>query len=196
MDVALVDLWLAILISAVVLFVAGFVLNMVLPHHKSDFAQAPDEKALLEQLRSSGVKRGQYFLPYCGDYKELKDPEKKKVYDAGPHGLLRILPGPPPMGSNLVKTFIWYLVVAVFVAYLAQISLQGGAGFLSVFRFTATAGVMAYCLGPLGEVIWFQPPPRVALNHFIDGAVYGLLTGVVFAFLWPEAAAIQLPVPG
>lgn len=196
MDVALFDLWLAILISAVVLFLAGFVLNMVLPHHKSDFTQVPNEDALLEYLRSSNVKRGQYFLPYCGDYKELKDPEKKKRYDAGPHGMLSIFPGPPPMAANLVKTFIWYLVVGLFVAYLAQITMQRGSDFMPVFRFTATAGVMAYCLGPLGSAIWFQQPGRVTLNLLVDNLTYGILTGVVFALLWPGVEAPTLPSIG
>ena len=97
----LLALWLPIVLSAVLVFIASFVVHMVLPHHKKDLAKLPDEDRFLDLLRSNGAKPGMYVFPYCGDWNELKDPEKKKHYDAGPHGVLSVWSGPPSWGETM-----------------------------------------------------------------------------------------------
>lgn len=199
MDVGMFDLWMPILVSAVVVFFASFLAHMVLPHHKKDWGKAANEDALLEYVRSSGIKTGQYMFPGCEDWSELKDPDKKKAYMAGPHGTIRIWSGMPNMGRNLALTFLLYIVIGVFVAYLAVISLDAGEGFKQVFRFVGTASVMAYCLGFVGNTIWFGQPLKPFLNDLADGIVFGLLTGVVFGWLWPAlemVETIKLPAIG
>ena len=42
--VALLDLWLAILLSAVIVFVASSIIHMVLQIHKGDYSKLPDEE--------------------------------------------------------------------------------------------------------------------------------------------------------
>ena len=42
--VPLTALWLPILISAVIVFIASSIMHMVLPHHKSDYRKVPDEE--------------------------------------------------------------------------------------------------------------------------------------------------------
>ena len=196
MDVALFDLVWAILGSVVVVFVASSLAHMVLPHHRKDWGKAPNEDALLEFVRSNDIKSGQYMFPCCQNFNELKDPEVKKRYEAGPHGTLRVWEGMPNFGRNLGLTSLLYLVISVFVAYLATMALKQNADFMSVFRFTGTAAVMAYCLGFVGNTIWFGQPLKPFLNDLADGIVYGLLTGAVFGFLWPALEAPELPVIG
>jgi len=94
------------------------------------------------------------------------------------------------MGPNLIKTFIWYVVVGIFEAYLSQIYITQGADFMEVFRFTGTATIMAYCLGPIGGDIWYRLPLRTSINNLVDGIAYGILTGLIFAWLWPELTII------
>jgi len=48
-------LWLPILLSAVFVFVASSVVHMVLPWHKGDYRQVPEEKRLMDALRPLGV---------------------------------------------------------------------------------------------------------------------------------------------
>lgn len=182
-----------ILVSAGVVFFVSFLAHMVLPHHKKDWGKAVNEDALLEYIRSSGLKSGQYMFPGCEDWSELKDPEKKKAYMKGPHGTIRIWEGMPNMGRNLALITVVYIVIGIFVAYLATMALNQGADFKSVFRFTGTAVVMAYCLGFVGNTIWFGQPLKPFLNDLADGIVYGLLTGVVFAFFWPDLQSSALP---
>ena len=47
--VSLASLWLPIVVSAVIVFLASWVVHMFLPHHRSDFAKLPpQEDAVLD----------------------------------------------------------------------------------------------------------------------------------------------------
>jgi hypothetical protein len=197
MGVTLIDLWLPIVVTAVVVFFASFITHMVLKHHKSDWDQLPDEDGFMAGLRASGAKAGSYMFPHCDDHKKMYEPEMKKKLDAGPIGTIVIWPGAANMGSNLIRTFILYVVIAVCVAYLATVALPAGSEFIAVFRFTATAAVMAHCLGFVGHAIWYMQKRSAYINDTIDGIAYGLLTGVIFGLLWPAAdSGVPLPSIG
>ncbi len=62
--VPLAALWLPILLSAVIVFVASSIMHMVLPYHRSDYSQLPDEDKILTALRSVALKRGLYVFPF------------------------------------------------------------------------------------------------------------------------------------
>jgi hypothetical protein len=196
MDVSLLELWAPILLSAVVVFIASSLAWMVLPHHKADWKTLPSEGGFLEGLRSHNVPPGQYMFP-CASPKDMKDPEKKKLYESGPHGTLCVLAKAPNMGKNLILTFIFYLVVGLFVAYIGRLALRGmpAADYMDVFRVTGTAAVMAYCLGFIPGSIWFGRKARSTVMDIIDGVVYGLLTAGVFGWLWPKAEAAIPAMP-
>jgi len=93
--VALGTLWLPILVSAVLVYIASSIVWMLLPHHKSDWAQLPGEAGVLEAMRRAGVGRGQYRFPFC-DPRD-KSPETKKKMEEGPMGTMIVWP-PGPMG--------------------------------------------------------------------------------------------------
>ena len=57
------ELWLAILLSAVFVFIASSILHMVIPIHKNDFKKLGNEDSILEAMRSQGVQPGQYMFP-------------------------------------------------------------------------------------------------------------------------------------
>ena len=105
MSVALLDLVWPILVSSVVVFFASFIAHMVLPHHRKDWSKLPKEDDLLEFVRGIEAPVGQYMFPCCQNWNELRDPEVKKRYEAGPHGIVRIWPGVPNMGRNMGLTF-------------------------------------------------------------------------------------------
>src|SRR6266705_3463924 len=70
--IPLTTLWLPILLSAVIVFFASFIMHMVLAYHKSDYRKLPDEDRVTDALRSAGVTRGPaYFFPYFS-FKEMK----------------------------------------------------------------------------------------------------------------------------
>ena len=55
--IPLTALWLVILVSAVIVFFASFIMHMVLGYHKSDYRKLPDEDRVTDALRSAGVIR-------------------------------------------------------------------------------------------------------------------------------------------
>ncbi len=55
-------LWLPILLSAVLVFVASSIMHMVLPYHRSDYEKLPDEDNVLALRGASGLKRGLYVV--------------------------------------------------------------------------------------------------------------------------------------
>ncbi len=181
----LMSLWLPILFSAVLVFIASALAWTVLPHHKADFKAMPDQKAFDDALASLNIEPGQYMFPYCSDSKKMKEPEFQARWKAGPNGVLNLWAGWPGMGRNMALSFVFYLVASVFVAYVCHLTLVSGAEPLRVFRLAGTVGIMAYCFGSIPKDIWFNTPPRAVVTNLIDGVVFGLLTAGAFAWLWP-----------
>ena len=132
------------------------------------------------------------MFPYC-DPADRKNPEVQEKWRSGPLGTLTVWLKAPNMGLDMACSFSFYVVVGVFVAYLGTIALQPGAGFKDVFRLTSTAAILAYSFGHIPNAIWFRKTIRSTLNEVLDGVAYGLLTGVVFASLWPASESL---VPG
>src|SRR5712692_9132094 len=184
--VPLTDLWLPIMLSAIIVFVASSVMHMLLTYHRSDYRQLPDEDKLLAALRAAGLKRGLYFFPF-GTHKEMKSPALIEKYKQGPVGMLTVLPsGPPVMPKFLGMWFAYCLIIAFFVAYLTGRTVTPGAQYLVVFRVAGTAGFLAYGLGHLSNGIWKGQPWGMTIKEVIDGLVYGMLTAGTFGWLWPR----------
>ena len=184
--VLLTDLWLPILLSAILVFVASSVMHMLLTYHRSDYRQLPDEDKLLAALRPAGLKRGLYFFPF-GTHKEMKSPALIEKYKQGPVGMLTVLSsGPPAMPKFLGMWFGYCLIVGFFVAYLTGRTVAPGAHYLVVFRVAGTAAFLAYGLGHLSNGIWKGQPWSVTFKEVIDGLVYGSLTAGTFGWLWPR----------
>ena len=89
-------LWLPIVLSAVIVFVASSIVHMLLPYHRSDYQKLPDEDKALAALRAAGLKRGLYIFPYT-THKEMKSPAIVEKYKQGPVGMMTIAPNGPPV---------------------------------------------------------------------------------------------------
>ena len=184
--VPLTSLWLPILLSAIIVFVASSIMHMLLPYHRSDYQRLPDEDKLLTSLRSAGLKRGLYIFPFC-THKEMKSPAVIEKYKQGPVGMMTVLPsGPPVMPKFLGMWFVYCLIIGFFVSYLTGRTVAPGAHYLGVFRVAGTASFLAYGLGHLSNGIWKGQPWSVTIKEVIDGLVYGSLTAGTFGWLWPR----------
>lgn len=185
--VELVDLWLPILVAAVLVFVASSVIHMVIPIHKGDYKKLPGEDKVLETMRAQGAQPGTYMFPCAGSMKEMCTPEMVAKLNQGPVGHLTVIPnGPMNMGKHLTQWFIFCIVVGVFVAYVAELSLGRGTPYPVVFRLTATAAFMGYALGAVVDSIWKGVPWKVSAKFVFDGIVYALVTAGTFGWLWPK----------
>lgn len=180
--VELTSLWLPIVLSAVALFFIGFVTWMVVPLHAKDWLGLPDEEGFGKAARDLQIPPGNYMFPYCADPQEMKSEAFLERQRQGPNGTVSLWDGPCSMGANLACQFVYLLVTSFCLAYLATLGLQAGDGFMKVFRFVGTAGLLAYTVAHVPGTIWFKT--RLTGN-VIDGVLYGLATGAIFALLWP-----------
>ena len=188
--VSLAELWMPILISAVGVFIASSIFHICIPIHKSDYTRSPGEDKLCELLRGENIQPGNYMFPHCDDMKELQSEEMMGKFTQGPVGFMTILPsGPPAMGRNLLLWFLQSVLISVLVAYIAGIGLGPGTEYMTVFRLTGTAAIMAYSMGALTDYIWKGQQPAVMFKFIFDAVVYGLLTAGVFGWMWPAGAS-------
>jgi hypothetical protein len=184
--VALGALWIPILVSAILVFVASSVFWMVVRHHDSDWKGLPGEDAILDAFRKARIPRGQYRFPYAGA-KEMQSPEMKKKMAEGPVGFMIFWDRyDTPMGRNLGLWFVYLLGVSFFVAYLAGHVLGPGTAYLPVFRVVGTAAILAYAAALIPKSIWWGQSWSMTWKEVFDGIVYGLLTAGVFGWLWPR----------
>ena len=79
---SIMTLWQPILLSAILAFVAGSVIWMIMPWHKGEWQKTSDEEGARAALR--GLAPGQYSLPYCPDQSKLDDPDTQQKFKDGP----------------------------------------------------------------------------------------------------------------
>lgn len=184
--VSMMSLWLPILVSAAVVFLASFVLHMIIPFHKNDLRKIPREEEFLGAIRQFNLPAGDYAAPHAGSPAEMKDPAYVARRDKGPTVLMTLRPGaPPPMSSTLMKWFIYCIVVTVFAAYVASRAVRPAAEYMEVFRFVGTSAFMGYALALVQNSIWYMKDKGATFRSMIDGLAYALLTAGVFGWMWP-----------
>lgn len=184
--VPIVSLWMPILLSAVIVFVASSLLHMVLPLHRSDYRKLPSEDDVMAALRRFSIPPGDYLVPCSTTPKEMNDPGFVGKMTKGPVAVMTVMrSGRPSMAAPLAQWFVYSLVVGVFAAYIAGRALGPGAHYLAVFRFAGATAFVGYSLALWQNTIWFKRNWVVTLKSTFDGLIYGLLTGGVFGWLWP-----------
>ena len=60
--------------------------------------------------------------------------------------------------------------------------------FRSVFRVTSAVAFLAYGWAVIPFAIWYGHPWSVTAKYLLDALIYGLVTGGVYAWLWPAPA--------
>ncbi len=184
----LIDLWLAILLSGVGVFVVSSIIHMATPMHKGDCGKVPGEDALLDALRGQPMLPGQYMFPAPPSMKEMCSPEMVAKYERGPVGWLTVLPNRvPSLGKSLGLWFLYTLLVGLLTAYVASTTLPRGADGTLVFRVTGTVALAGYAIGVVNDSIWKGVRWGITLKFVVDGLLYALTTGAVFMALWPTA---------
>lgn len=86
------------------------------------------------------------------------------------------------MGANMLWTFVFFLVTSTVIGYVAHAALAAGSPFLKVFQVVGTIAILTYTCAGIPNAIWFK---RQVLTNLVDGVLYGLIVGAIFAGLWP-----------
>ena len=185
--VYLYSLWLPILLSAVLVFVASSVIHMATPWHKSDFLKVANEDKVMDALRPFALAPGDYLLPRAESMQDMKSQEFVAKRTKGPVMVFTVLPGGPvSMGKSLVQWFVYCVVVGIFSAYIVGHALSAGAAYPQVFRLIGATAFAGYVLGQWPASIWFNRSWGTTIRFTIDGLIYALLTAGTFGWLWPR----------
>jgi hypothetical protein len=185
--VGLATLWLPIVLSAVIVFLASSIIHMGPFWHRNDYPRMPREEEALSALRPLAIPPGDYMLPRAGSMKVYKSPAFIEKLRAGPVAILTVMPnGPLGMGRNLLQWFVFLLVLGVFVALVSGYALPPGTPYPRVFRLAALTAFIGYALALCELSIWYRRSWVLTLKGALDGVIYGLLTGGVFGWLWPH----------
>lgn len=181
------SLWVSMLVAAVLVFFVSAALHMFLPIHKGDYRKLSGEAELMAAMRPHNLSPGTYMFPRADSMKEMAAPDMLEKFKQGPVGILTVLPtGIPTMGKSLVQWFVYGVVISVFVAYLASMALAPAAAPMLVFRFTATAALLAYGVPHFHDAIWKGQPWLTTFKYLFDGVIYSLVIGCTFTLLWPQ----------
>ena len=94
-------LWLPILLSAVLVFVASSLIHMASPWHKSDYPKMPNEDQVMDALRPLAIPPGDYFFPRPSSRDDMRSPAFVEKMKRGPVVVMTVMPsGPMAMGKT------------------------------------------------------------------------------------------------
>ena len=180
-------LWMPILLSAVLVFVASAVIHMMTPWHKNEYPAVPNEDAVMKALRPFAIPPGDYMMPRCLEHKDMHTPEFQEKMKQGPVVMMTVMPnGVPTMGTQLASWFLFTIVVSVFAAYVTSHAVQPGASYLEVFRFAGATAFACYSMALWELRIWYKRDLGTTIRSTIDGLLYACLTAGVFGWRWPQ----------
>jgi hypothetical protein len=183
----LAGLWLPILVSSVLVFVASSLIWNVLGAHKWHILGLPDEAAARDVLAKQAVAPGMYTIPYSSSPAAMKDPAFQEKLVKGPVAVITVRKaGMPNMASFLGCWFLYLLFVSYATAYVCGLTLRHGAPELLVFKVAGIVAFAGYSFAQIPNAIWWGRPWKSAFKEVADGLVYALLTGATFAWLWPR----------
>ena len=179
-------LWLPIVVSAVLVFVASSIIHMASPWHKSDYPKLATELQVMDALRPLAIPPGDYFVPRPASRDEMKSPAFKERVKQGPVVLFTVMPGEFSMGRNLALWFAYCVVIGFFAAYITGRALPPGTPYLRVCRFAGTTAFIGYSAALWQMSIWYHRSWMTTIKATVDGLIYGLLTAGAFGWLWPR----------
>ena len=181
------SLWMPIVLSAVLVFVASSLIHMVFGYHKNDVQAVPRQDDVMAALRPFNLQPGDYCLPRPASIKDLGSDEYKARVAKGPNLIFTVLPPDASfMGMTLFRWFLYAVVVSFVSAYITGVALAPGATYAQVFRVAATAGFACYAMALPQMSIWYRRNWGTTLLSMFDGFLYGCLIGGTFGWLWPR----------
>jgi hypothetical protein len=173
--VPLADLLWPILLSAAAMFLASLGLRRWLPQR---LAPSQLEGALAAEIRQLGLSAGEFALPLT----------TAADGSASPSHVLMVRPlGDRRSMVVWSQWFVMLLGIALLTGYLSGLALLPGSNFNAVFRFATVVAFLAHGTTSVHNSIWRGEAWRSTRKALIDSLAYGLMTGAIFAWVWPSA---------
>lgn len=181
-------LWLPVIASTVLVFVASSLIHMVLKWHNSDYRKLANEDEVMAALRNGSPKPGQYVMPHCADMKQMQDEGMKKKYEQGPIGHITLLKtGMPSMGRSLVQWFVFCLALSIAFAAIAVQTYGLAANPRAAGHLIGLISFLTYGAGSVLSGIWMGRPWGSVAKDLVDSLIYATVCAFTFMWLWPSA---------
>lgn len=182
----ILQLWLPIVVTAVLIFIASSLIHMVFKWHNAEYLKLSNEDEVRAVIRAGSPGPGQYVVPHCGDMKDMQGEAMQKKFIEGPVAMLTLRKnGPPSMGSSLSLWFLFTLVVAAIAGCVAAQTF-GIAG--SAHRGAHLVGILSFLTYAGGSIqlgIWMGKPWSSVSKDVLDALIYATISALTFMWLWP-----------
>ena len=94
----------------------------------------------------------------------------------------------PVMPVNMAKTISYFLVTVATIGYITHVACppgEEGLDFMRVFRVAGTISILTYATSNVLNRVWFK---KRVWTEVLDGVIYGLVLGLIFASFWSYPA--------
>lgn len=190
----------AALLSALALFIWGFLSHTVFGWHLSHYKPVKDEaavaKVLLENLPEDGMVRLPGMKNPDGSMRTMEDWEKISEQMPYLEGMWLRKGMPMAMGKRMALNFAGNFLIALLIGMMF-LNLSGMKLKCRVMM-GGTLGVLAWLMswGPM--FVWFDLPAAHILPYLADYIMGGLLCGLILGKLLPpgRSRCETLPLPG
>jgi hypothetical protein len=163
--------------------------HMVFRWHQSDFKRVGNEEAVRAALREGGSGPGQYMTPFCESMKASQEEPMQAKFREGPIATITLMKtGKPEMGPMLLRWFVLNLVLAAAVGAIVLQVYGAGADPRYAGHLAGLITLIAYGAGSPQQSIWMGKPWSTTAKDLLDALIYGVVTALVFMWLWPAAA--------
>lgn len=182
----LLELWLPILVTAVGVFVASSLVHMVFKWHNSDYRKLANEDEVMAAFRNGSPAPGHYVMPHCLDMKQMQDEAMQKKYRDGPIGFITLVRnGPPNIAPQLIKWFVFTIVIAAIAGYTALHAYGLDADPNRAGCLVGIVSLLAYAGGSVSAGIWMGKPWISVAKEVLDALIYATVSALAFMWLWP-----------
>ncbi len=162
---------LAVILSAVVLFVWGFISWAILPWHNAVANKFVDESAVSAVLKENASSAGMYYLPFAQE--DLKPGVLFALANVLPDGVDMNMG--EMMGVGLLGQAVSALLVILLLCRTSNLDYWGRV------RFVALAGVAIGFVSHFPYWNWFGFSTSYTLVIILDSLIAWLLAGLVMA---------------
>jgi len=181
------------LLSAVAVFLWGYLYWNVLPLRKSVYQPVSDEVRVGEELRSALPETGVYEIPTQRSGEAMEAALKR--YQAGPIAeIIFLRDGATPFApSRFIGGFLHMFVSALLMGWLLMMALSPRlASYGSRVGLVVLAGLAGALFAHLTYPIWYFHPWGLGLLRFFYDATCWLLTGLILArFVRPSGSPVR-----
>lgn len=186
MAVTLTDLWMPILLGAILAWMASAAIHLALKYHNGDYRQLANEDEVAAAIRNGSPSPGLHSLPYCVDMKQMNDPAMQAKFTNGPVAFVTVFPnGMPPMGKLIGQQVLYFLVGCALIGWVAALVLAPGAPMDRVFCVVGSISFLAFGWAVVPFAIWYGHAWSTTAKYLLDALIYALVVGGCFAWLWP-----------